>query len=80
MMTTAYCPDCEETVSFRARPKLGQRFSCPSCASELEVINLSPLELDWAYDEPETDWEEEDWEEEDWEEDEWEEDEEDNDL
>ena len=79
----AYCPDCEEAINFKAKPKLGQRFACPNCDSELEVINLSPLEIDWAYDEPEVDreddWEEEEWSEDDWEEDE-DEDEEDEDL
>jgi glutaredoxin len=80
-MTIAFCPDCEEGIGFRVKPKLGQRIQCPHCDADLEVINVSPLELDWAYDEPDMDWEdEEDWEEEDWEEEDEEEDEDDGDL
>lgn len=80
-MTIAFCPDCEEGINFRVKPKMGQRLTCPHCDADLEVINLSPLELDWAYEEPDMEWEdEEEWEEEeeeDWDEEEEEEDEED---
>ena len=31
----------------KRKPTIG---ACPECLSELEVIGLSPLELDWAYD------------------------------
>jgi hypothetical protein len=80
-MTIAFCPDCEEGISFRVKPKLGQRITCPSCDADLEIINVSPLELDWAYDEPDMEWEdEEDWEEEEWEEEDDEEDEDVEDL
>jgi lysine biosynthesis protein LysW len=82
-MAIAFCPDCEESISLGPRPKVGQRISCPHCNAELEVIDTSPLELDWAYDGPEEDWDDEEWEDEDEEEqdddDDWDdEDEEDN--
>jgi alpha-aminoadipate carrier protein LysW len=61
-MAIAFCPDCDGSVNVGASPRLGQRINCPHCDAELEVIEVSPLELDWAYDEPETDWgEEEEW-------------------
>ena len=44
------CPDCDADVVFTKTPYLGQKKNCPECLSELEVIGLSPLELDWAYD------------------------------
>jgi len=49
------CPECEG--EFRTGPilKVGQRLVCPNCDAELEVIHLSPLELDWAFDEPTSD-------------------------
>jgi hypothetical protein len=25
---------------------------CPGCGTKLEVISLTPLEVDWAFDEP----------------------------
>jgi glutaredoxin len=64
-MAIAFCPDCEESISVGPRPKVGQRISCPHCNADLEVIDTSPLELDWAYDGPEEDEEDEEWEDED---------------
>jgi len=79
----AFCPDCEEPVRV-ATPKVGQRVACQSCGAELEIVEVSPLELDWAYDETADDWEEEEEEEEvddlddgdDWDDDDWDDDEE----
>jgi lysine biosynthesis protein LysW len=56
-MAIAFCPDCDGSVSVGPRPRLGQRVTCSHCGAELEVIEVSPLELDWAYAEPEVDWE-----------------------
>jgi lysine biosynthesis protein LysW len=80
----AFCPDCEEPVRV-ATPKLGQRVTCQSCGGELEIVEVSPLELDWAYDETADDWEEEEEEEadewddddDDWDDDDWDDDDED---
>jgi hypothetical protein len=30
---------------------MGQRFTCRSCNTEVEVVWLDPVELDWPYDE-----------------------------
>lgn len=78
-MAIAFCPDCEEPIRLNVRPEVGQRIGCRSCGAELEVIETSPLELDWAYDGPVDDWDEDedDWddeEEDDWDEDEWDDD------
>lgn len=32
------------------RAALAQRFTCPHCGVDLELISEDPLELDWAYD------------------------------
>jgi lysine biosynthesis protein LysW len=60
----AQCPQCDETIVFSAKKmKLGEHLECPECGEMLEVISLSPLELDYALgDEDGEDWE--DWEEE----------------
>lgn len=60
-MPRAYCPECDEQITFNPHPRLGQKFSCPHCAADLEVIGLDPLELDWAYDWSDDGWEDEDW-------------------
>jgi hypothetical protein len=81
-MAIAFCPDCEEPVHLGQTPKVGQRIVCANCEADLEVIEVSPLELDWAYDEPSEDWsdEEDDWDDEeeegdDWDDDDWDDDE-----
>lgn len=83
-MAIAFCPDCEEPIRLSVQPKVGQRITCRSCGAELEVIETSPLELDWAYDGPVEDWddeeEEDDWDDEDeeWDDDDdWDDDEDD---
>lgn len=44
-----YCPECDSRIRLRT-PRLGQRVQCRECGTPLEVIDLHPLELDWAYD------------------------------
>ena len=51
-MKRATCPECDDWINFPSRTKVGQRFLCESCQSELVVIRTSPLELDWAFLEP----------------------------
>jgi DNA-directed RNA polymerase subunit RPC12/RpoP len=73
----APCPDCGRMVNVGSQPREGLQFTCPNCGARLEIINLEPLELDWAFSDFEPDWEpdEEVWEEEEWDEEEWDEDE-----
>jgi lysine biosynthesis protein LysW len=53
-METAPCPECSHEITL-PKPREGQRVACPNCGADLEVINSHPLELDWAYSEPEDD-------------------------
>jgi lysine biosynthesis protein LysW len=70
-MLVAECPECETKIRFAQAPQINETVNCHECGEVLQVISLSPLELDWAYDEEPEDWDEEDWEEEeDWEADE----------
>jgi alpha-aminoadipate carrier protein LysW len=48
-MTAAICIDCDARFKLNPAPRLGQIITCPECGTELEVISLDPLELDWAY-------------------------------
>lgn len=43
-----FCPECNRPVDLQD-PKLGLLVTCQSCETELEVINLDPLALDWVY-------------------------------
>lgn len=71
----ADCPDCGERISVGFGARQGQRLTCSNCGAYLEVINLDPLEVDWAFSEFEPDWspDEEEWDEEEWDEEEWDE-------
>ncbi|GAB4539419.1 MAG: hypothetical protein Kow0063_28210 [Anaerolineae bacterium] len=69
------CPDCGRTISLKSQLREGQRFTCLNCGAFLEIINLEPPELDWAFSGFDMDWEpvEELWGEEEWSAEEWDE-------
>ncbi len=50
-MAKGLCPACNLSINVGPSPRKGQTVSCPKCRAQLEVLNLSPIELDWAYDE-----------------------------
>jgi lysine biosynthesis protein LysW len=47
MIQKAECPQCGVEISVGSQPRIGQLMTCTSCNSELEVVWLDPLELDW---------------------------------
>ena len=47
---TAYCRACHSRIRFNERPELYDLVTCPECDEVLEVINLSPIRLDWPSD------------------------------
>lgn len=49
-MSVGYCPDCDASIDVGNQPKKGQRVTCTGCNAYLEIVSLSPIELDWAYD------------------------------
>jgi lysine biosynthesis protein LysW len=46
-MAFAYCPDCGARIYLGRKPWIGQSTVCDSCDADLEVVRLSPPELDW---------------------------------
>lgn len=52
MNTSGVCPECDGEVRFPNRPALDQRTLCPYCGSDLAVIRIDPLVLDWGFVEP----------------------------
>jgi lysine biosynthesis protein LysW len=52
-MAQGYCPDCDSDIKLGNDPRKGQKVTCPSCGAYLEVVGLSPIELDWALDDDE---------------------------
>ena len=57
-ISTARCPDCDDIVRMKAKPRIGLKVTCPICDAELEVVGIDPLELEWAVDD---DWDDDDW-------------------
>jgi lysine biosynthesis protein LysW len=59
-----WCPGCGNSIEVSKKAKLGAVIECQECGAMLEVISLTPIELDYALGDEE--WEEEG--EEEWEE------------
>lgn len=55
-MALAVCPSCGETMRLAEKPHLGERVTCPACQEVLEVVELNPVELDWAFDDDDDDY------------------------
>ncbi|MEX2143137.1 MAG: hypothetical protein WD740_00960 [Anaerolineales bacterium] len=58
-MTESVCPSCGAKLTVKGAPKIGARVTCKSCDTEIEVVWLDPLELDWPMDEYEDELEDE---------------------
>jgi lysine biosynthesis protein LysW len=55
------CPGCGDSITFNDAA-VGDRVDCGECGEKLEVISLSPIDLDYAFEDE--DWQDfEDWEE-----------------
>jgi len=52
----AKCPGCHKEIFFYRDPKLGEFVTCPQCGDMVEVVNLSPLTVDWSADIEDEDW------------------------
>jgi alpha-aminoadipate carrier protein LysW len=44
-MTTAECPECGATITFKSAPLLNELVRCADCGAELEVTKLEPIAL-----------------------------------
>ena len=45
-----YCPECESSIIFKRTPRLGKTITCYICDTRLEVVEVNPIELDWAFE------------------------------
>lgn len=75
-MELADCPNCGFVIRFKTIPEMGDLVTCPKCNTELEVVWLDPIELDWPFEDDDEDFED-DYEEEYYDEDEYEDEEDD---
>jgi alpha-aminoadipate/glutamate carrier protein LysW len=57
----ATCPECDAEIEVdEFDVDKGDQLSCPECGSNLEVVGVSPIELDVAADEDEEDLDDDD--------------------
>jgi lysine biosynthesis protein LysW len=49
-MVRGQCPSCRAAVVFEDIPKVDQRIVCAGCGDVLKVVSVSPIELEWAYE------------------------------
>jgi lysine biosynthesis protein LysW len=54
-MATATCIECDEEIAISGRPRLGMKVVCSHCGARLEIVNLAPVEVDWAFDDEDED-------------------------
>lgn len=50
--SVATCPGCGANIRLREPVRLGEFLICDECGDELEIISVSPVRLDWAFEEP----------------------------
>ena len=44
------CPFCKQVVELKKTAKVGDLVVCRNCDSELEIVSLKPVDLDWPLD------------------------------
>ncbi len=77
MPSRAVCPSCGEWVILLDPPHIGQKVTCVHCEADLEVIEITPVELDWAYLANDDDLDDEDWDDEELDDEDWDDEEDD---
>ena len=50
MSVITFCLECDHELDLGNQPQIGQRVKCDCCETQLEIINIEPLELDWIYE------------------------------
>ena len=48
-MAKTYCPECDEDIVV-STPREGAKVTCGECGTELEIISVTPFEVDFPLD------------------------------
>ena len=63
-LVTIICLECDDPFDLNYKPRRGQVITCPMCDSEMEVLSVDPLRLEFYYegdwDDGKDDWDDED--------------------
>ncbi|NLT72607.1 MAG: hypothetical protein GXX94_00225 [Chloroflexi bacterium] len=68
-MPYAACPGCDQNIFLKPNYKLGDIVYCDNCEADLEIVSVNPLELDWPWEEDESEDEFDDESDEEWDDD-----------
>lgn len=55
-MVKVHCTECRGVIDLSSDTRKGQIICCNKCGARMAVINLSPFELYWVFDEGFEDW------------------------
>lgn len=47
--STSLCPECDAPVLVARDPVIGRQFRCSKCGATLEIVETTPLKLDYAF-------------------------------
>ncbi|MCB0074583.1 MAG: hypothetical protein KDE20_24125 [Caldilineaceae bacterium] len=50
MMPHVYCLDCDRKIILHTDVRVGDQVICSSCDAEFQIVNLTPVEIDWLFD------------------------------
>jgi lysine biosynthesis protein LysW len=60
-MKTTHCLSCDSKIEIGSKARIGQFVYCEFCGADFEIIELNPIELDYAFiDDDDLDYEDED--------------------
>ena len=54
------CPACEEYITLKTAVDIDSKVRCPHCYTDLVVVQMNPIELDWDEYEDDDDWDDDD--------------------
>lgn len=55
-MAAPICLDCERPLLIAATLEVGTTFTCRHCQTELQLVSIEPLKVDWPHDDTYDDW------------------------
>jgi lysine biosynthesis protein LysW len=55
-MLNVHCMECKAMIHLGNHPQKGQIIYCNQCGARMVVVKLSPIELEWLFDEGYDDW------------------------
>jgi len=59
-MKTTHCLSCDSKIEIGSKAKIGQFVYCEFCGADFEIIELNPIELDYAFVDDDLDYDDED--------------------